>query len=126
MSINQQQYEQLTEMGINLWQLRSHANQNETASDNSKVYLDINLSELAQKQIFRDILLATKLSIGEITHQGDHLDFGLFNWYFTDDTSTNEIHWHEQQLYTPSITSIAKSAMLKKQLWQVLSNHNGE
>eukprot|EP00487_Bulimina_marginata_P012441 TRINITY_DN8706_c0_g1_i1.p1 TRINITY_DN8706_c0_g1~~TRINITY_DN8706_c0_g1_i1.p1 ORF type:complete len:127 (+),score=24.58 TRINITY_DN8706_c0_g1_i1:66-446(+) len=126
MSINQQQYEQLTEMGISLWQLRNHANQSETASDNSKVYLDINLSELAQKQLFRDILLATKLSIGEISHQGDHLDFGLFNWYFTDDTSTNEIRWHEQQLCTPSITSIAKSPMLKKQLWQVLSNHNGE
>jgi len=70
--------------------------------------------------------LASKLSIGEINHQNDHLDCGLFNWYFIDKTSKSEICWHEQQLFTPSITDIANSPMLKKQLWQMLSNHNGQ
>ena len=121
MSINQDQFEQLTEMGISLWQRRTSTKEADTQAVN---YLEIDLSDLAKQQLFNDILLATKLSIGEINHQGDHLDLGLFNWYFSPIQAQGEIQWLEQQLFTPSITEISKSPALKKQLWQILSKHN--
>lgn len=121
MSINQHQFEQLTEMGISLWQHRDRDSQNKSVSTHSNSYLDIDLKNLAKQPLFNDILLATGLSIGEINQQGDHLDLGLFNWYFTDKSSPVEIQWLEQQLITPAIAEISKSPALKKQLWQLLS-----
>ncbi len=124
MSITQDQFEKLTEMGISLWQRRSHGMQNNEATTQALSYLDIDLGALASQQLFTDILLATGLTIGEVSHQGDHLDLGLFNWYFTDeqpqDQSPNSIKWQEQQLFTPSIENISKSPALKKQLWYLL------
>ncbi|KGJ87177.1 DNA polymerase III subunit psi [Colwellia psychrerythraea] len=120
MSINQHQFEQLTEMGISLWQHRTREITNDKNSAQANCYLDIDLNVLASLQLFHDILLALKLTIGEINHQNDHLDLGLFNWYFTA-TPHDKIQWHEQQLLTPSLTEISKSPMLKKQLWQLLT-----
>jgi len=125
MSISQHQFEQLTEMGISLWQRRTSDTANETAALESTSYIDINLKDLAKQQLFNDILLSTGLSIGEIHQQDDHLDFGLFNWYFTANTEQssepkNEIQWLEHHLITPSIDDISKSPALKKQLWQLL------
>ncbi|ALO34057.1 hypothetical protein CMT41_04440 [Colwellia sp. MT41] len=120
MSINQDQFEQLTEMGISLWQSRSRDNKNDTAQTHVQNYLDIDLKDLAKQQLFNDILLAAGLSIGEIKHQDDHLDLGLFNWYFTSESLPDEMHWFEQQLITPAIAEISKSPTLKKQLWQIL------
>lgn len=124
MSINQHQFEQLSEMGISLWQQRTHDVQKESVPIPCKNSLDINLKELAKQQLFNDILLATGLSLGEISLQGDHLNLGLFNWYFTNASSKDVIQWFEQQLITPSITAISKSPALKRQLWQLLSKHN--
>ena len=121
MSINQHQFEQLTEMGISLWQHRTCETPNDTVQTQPKRYLDIDLKDLANQQLFNDILLATGLSIGEINHQSDHLDLGLFNWYFTSISSQSEIQWLEQQLITPTIAEISQSPALKKQLWQLLS-----
>ncbi|HBY86219.1 MAG TPA: hypothetical protein DEO86_10110 [Colwellia sp.] len=120
MSINQDQFEQLTEMGISLWQHRACVAPNTNVRDQPNGYLDIDLNDLTSQQLFNDILLALNLSVGEVNHQSDHLDLGLFNWYFTA-TPNNEIQWGEQQLFTPSITEISKSPMLKKQLWQLLT-----
>ncbi|TWX69840.1 DNA polymerase III subunit psi [Colwellia demingiae] len=121
MSINQHQFEQLSEMGISLWQHRTSDTPKDNAQTQSKHYLDIDLKYLASQQLFNDILLAIGLSIGEINHQSDHVDLGLFNWYFTATSSHNEIKWVEQQLFTPSITELSKSPVLKKQLWQLLT-----
>jgi len=120
MSITQNQFEQLTEMGISLWQSRSTDKESDAVSTQPISYLDINLTELANQQLFTDILLATGLTIGEVSHQGDHLDLGLFNWYFTTSPSADTIQWQEQQLFTPSIDNISKSPALKKQLWHLL------
>lgn len=124
MSITQNQFEQLTEMGIDLWQSRTSDNHSDTTKSKTVSYLDIDLASLASQQLFTDILLATGLTIGEISHQGDHLDLGLFNWYFTTEQSqghsSNQIQWLEQQLFTPSIADISKSPALKKQLWHLL------
>jgi len=121
MSINQHQFEQLTEMGISLWQHRTDETPSDKVALQPKSYLNINLNDLTSQQLFNDILLATGLSIGEINHQSDHLNLGMFNWYFTEKSSQNEIQWLEQQLITPSITEISKSPALKKQLWQLLT-----
>ncbi len=121
MSINQHQFEQLTEMGITLWQHRTSGTPSDKIATQPKGYLNIDLKDLASQQLFNDIVLAAGLSIGEINHQSDHLNLGLFNWYFTEKSSTNEIQWLEQQLFTPSITEISKSPVLKKQLWQLLT-----
>ncbi len=124
MSINQKQFEQLTEMGISLWQRRSLTKTNEGEAKTNVNYLDVNLTELAKKQLFNDIILASGLSIGEVKEHKDHLDLKLFNWYFTNEQSPNELQWQAQQLFTPSIDIISQSAALKRQLWKILSKHN--
>jgi DNA polymerase III psi subunit len=121
MSINQHQFDQLTEMGISLWQHRTDESAKDVIQAQPNSYLDIDLKALTKQQLFNDILLAAGLSIGEINHQGDHLNLGLFNWYFTSTSSQREIQWVEQQLITPAITEISKSPALKKQLWQLLA-----
>lgn len=124
MSINSHQFEQLTEMGISLWQRKSVDNSN-TAEENTDAtthkYDEIDLHALSKLQFFNDILLCSGLSIGEVTQQGDHLDLGLFNWFF--DVEQSDIRWTEQQLFTPSMDKVSKSPQLKKQLWQVLSSN---
>jgi DNA polymerase III psi subunit len=124
MSINQKQFEQLTEMGISLWQRRSSNEPDDNDMLTSLTFLDINLTELATKQLFTDIVLATGLSIGEVKQQSDHLDLGLFNWFFTTEQSNSKLQWHDQQLFTPSIDIISQSSVLKRQLWQLLSKHH--
>jgi DNA polymerase III psi subunit len=124
MSINQKQFEQLTEMGISLWQRRSSDTSNDNQMLTSLTFLDINLTELATKQLFTDILLAAGLSVGEVKQKSDHLDLGLFNWFFTPEQSNNKLQWHDQQLFTPSIDIISQSSSLKRQLWQLLSKHH--
>lgn len=120
MSINQRQFEQLTEMGISLWQHRTDNSDSEKVATH-KPYIDIDLNALAKQQLFNDILLSLGLSIGEISQQGDHINLGLFSWSFTVLSSSNNIQLLDQQLTTPTIDAIAKSPALKKQLWQLLS-----
>lgn len=142
MSINQDQFDKLSEMGISLWQSRIEDSISDTEPVIEKKYLNIDLTELLTQQLFADILLSAGLSVGEVNLQDDHLDLGLFNWFFTDNINANDlntddknaanqsavntteplIRWSEQQLFTPSITEIAKSPALKKQLWQLLGS----
>ncbi|MEI6895711.1 MAG: hypothetical protein V5789_14025 [Colwellia sp.] len=121
MSISQHQFEQLTEMGISLWQSRSRDNQDNAKQALSINYIDTDLAELINQQVFTDIVLASGLSMGEISHQGNHIDLGLFNWYFSENSPQSEILWRDQQLITPPIEKISTSPRLKKQLWHVLS-----
>ena len=85
MSINQRQYQQLTEMGISLWQSNSIAFNNtpsiQTNVEHNISYLNQDIESLAaltKQTFFTDLLLTFELSIGEITAQQDHLDLGLF------------------------------------------------
>ena len=124
MSINQKQFEHLTEMGISLWQRRTQQAPNKNQATNVSNYLTVGLTELAKKQLFTDILLAAGLTIGEVKVKEDHVDLGLFNWYFTTEQSTTKLCWQEQQLFTPAIDIISQSSSLKRQLWGILSRHN--
>ena len=127
MSIDQRQFEQLSEMGISLWQRRAQIEDTNsvisTANAMQNTYQVINLNELAANQCFNDILLALDLTIGEVKQQNDHLDLGLVNWYFIDakDADDQVISQLNNKLITPTIKLIAQSAKLKKQLWQTIS-----
>lgn len=135
MSIDQRQFEQLSEMGIKLWQRRDLSAQtnsnplnqsntpNSTQSNTKKIYQKINLATLADNQCFNDILQAFNLTLGEISQQADHLDLGLLNWYFIENEASNDIQITclNNKLVTPAIHVIANSVKLKKQLWQIIS-----
>ena len=128
MSINQRQYQQLTEMGISLWQPNAiafhHASSIQANAEDDFSYLkqDIDsLAALTKQTFFTDLLLTLELSIGEITAQKDHLDLGLFNWFFyAAQNKTALIHYADNKLMSPSIELIRKSPALKKQLWQTI------
>ena len=131
MNINQRQYQQLTEMGISLWQHKSAVFQTDITSKNDSEdkinYLkqdSKSVEQLAKQTFFTDLLLILDLSIGEVTANTDHLDLGLFNWFFyTEDNKAASISCADNKLVTPSIESIRKSPSLKKELWQTITTH---
>lgn len=128
MSINQRQFEQLTAMGISLWQHKTiafdHNSSNDCSAGQTKHANKLDheyLTRLAKQSIFTDILQMMALSIGEISLKSDHLDFGLFNWYFQSNEQTAlAIHCIDNNLVSPSIALISQSPELKKQLWQTM------
>ena len=74
MAINQRQFEQLTEMGISLWEHKIVAgNHNSSNKDNGKAAIDylaqteVTLSDLLTKQVFIDILQSLDISICEVS-----------------------------------------------------------
>jgi DNA polymerase III psi subunit len=131
MSINQRQYQQLTEMGISLWQHKTTAYEDTRASKNNSehkisylAHNDESLTALTQQTFFTDFLLTLNLSIGEISAQEDHLDLGLFNWFFhTSKNKILSINYANSKLTSPSIEIISKSPALKRQLWQIISTN---
>lgn len=134
MAITTRQFDQLSEMGISLWQSRTrqHAEQN-TEQTKQNDYLPQNqqsLTELSKQKLFSDILRSLNLTIGEVKAQGNHLDVGLFNWYFLSNKGLDErpknktiIHCLGSKLVSPSINIIAQSSALKKQLWHTITNN---
>ena len=120
MSINQRQFEQLSEMGISLWQ---HRNKVAPSADDNKTqysYQTICLDDLKKNRVFNDILLSFNLSIGEIKPEEDHLNLGLINWYFINGSEA-PILLSNNCLKTPSLDKITHSSLLKKQLWQTIN-----
>ncbi len=124
MNINQRQFEQLTEMGISLWKSRLPIDSNGSVKDQKSDFLTVDLNDIGQKQLFKDIIQCLNISIGEISYQKDHLDLGLFNWYFTSNTEdeTIAVRYLNNNLTTPNITTISHSTELKKQLWHIIKN----
>jgi hypothetical protein len=123
MSIDQRQFEQLSEMGIKLWQRRTTSKQVGAAELNQHPYQKINIDTLTGNQCFNDILQAFNLTLGEINLHSDHLDLGLINWYFIDAKHNDEVKitYLNNKLITPTINLISQSVKLKKQLWQTIS-----
>jgi len=126
MSINQRQFDQLTEMGISLWQHKTVSTvQSSSTKGNIKQEEDYieqsgkSLDSLTTQKVFTDILQSLEISIGEISHKKDHLDLGLFNWYFcSKNHELPPIHCVNNNLFSPSLQEISQSPKLKKQLWQ--------
>lgn len=128
MAINQRQFDQLTEMGIDLWQHKSanvtHYSSRQGKKEHNDNALELNdnyLSDLSKQKTFSDILQSVDISIGEIIHKKDHLDLGIFNWYFyAENHDELAISCKNNNLYSPSIKAISQSPILKKQLWQTI------
>jgi hypothetical protein len=131
MSINQRQFDQLTEMGISLWQNKSTSDVQENVSQNNvklvENYIRQNektLSELIEQTTFVDILQSVGITIGEVGHKNDHVDLGLFNWYFNSSEDKGpSIYCDNNNLFSPSVSLISQSPELKKQLWHVIMNN---
>lgn len=115
MSLSQRQFNHLTEMGISVWQRRTLEN-NETIQATSK-QLTVTLEQLSEQPIFRDILTALTLSIGEVKHSDHYLDLGMFNWHFHDN---DELSFNSNELVTPTLDKISQSPAMKRQLWLLL------
>ena len=135
MAITSKQFDQLSEMGISLWQSRTKENAEQEAHDNYLPQNQQSLTTLTKQKLFSDILLSLNLTVGEVKYQNNHLDVGLFNWYFLNEHPKEEVgqgHSPElssmiscvdNKLISPSIETIAQSASLKKQLWQTVAKH---
>lgn len=131
MPVNQRQFEQLTEMGISLWQYKTSSYEHDLITpknfvkEDNYIPQDIEtLADLTTQKIFTDILQSVDVSIGEISANKDHLDLGLFNWYFSaENHDISGLYCINNNLFSPAITSINKSSELKKKLWLVLANN---
>jgi len=126
MPITQRQFEQLSAMGIPLWQLSNRTEQSTAKQSETSVTqrANINLAELSEQVLFKDILHSIKLSITDISCVQDQLDFGLFNWQFQPTSAAQpsiKFDTHMRLLTTPELAIVAHSSSLKQQLWQQLS-----
>lgn len=119
MTISKRQFQQLNEMGISLWQSRTSSKAPEVKQPEAAIA--VNLSELASDKFFADILTSLALSIADISEKSDHIDLGLFNWYFYNDLPS--LSYQHAKLITPSIDEVKQSTDMKKQLWQLIYNH---
>ena len=131
MSISQRQFDQLTEMGISLWQKKTLADEhtpsttvNNQKTDNFLEQNDTILASITELKLFHDILRLLEISVGEVHHKNDHLDLGLFNWYFyAQDHTQPSINCKKNNLFSPSLQQIKESPELKKQLWLTIMNN---
>lgn len=122
MTIDQRQFNHLTEMGISLWQARTEQMSCQDKDTDEENVINIDITELTSNQFFADVLRSLNLSIADLTNKGNHLDIGLFDWYFNS-SKEQPISCQQRKLITPSIHDISHSAQLKKQLWQVIHKH---
>jgi DNA polymerase III psi subunit len=118
MTISKRQFSHLQAMGIELWQLKKSAN-NENQNNNVD-HLDIELSALIETKIFTDILKSLDLSIGEVTCANNILSLGLLTWAFSKES---DISLTQHHLVTPTFHVLKDSAQLKQALWQKLQEH---
>lgn len=135
MAITSRQFEQLSEMGISLWQSKKTHHIDEAEPVNYLPQSQEDLTKLTKKTLFSDILRCLNLSLGEVRIQSNYLDVGLFNWYFIKEDINNNlsqsntsakkilISYVDNKLVTPSIKTITQSPKLKQQLWQAIANN---
>lgn len=126
MTVSKRQFTLLQEMGINVWQQKNKLN----SQDNSALQTppeevtaksndNINLKDLIEQQLFKDIIQSIGLSIGEVTLEESYVNIGLVNWHFSTD---NELSLKNNLLTTPYLQELAKSTVLKNKLWQLLQS----
>jgi DNA polymerase III psi subunit len=123
MTITTRQFNHLKAMGITLWQRKNLAQPSSEVEETpvNNITGDFSANEINNLKIFQDILQALSIEPADISWQQSHLDLGLFNWQFTDNTTIN---YEKSTLTTPSLDKIAQSSTAKKQLWQTLIQHH--
>lgn len=127
MSLSTRQFSHLTEMGISLWRSNSTPEievfegeqEHNQLAQNKTVVIDFN--ELSQQPLFNDILRCLGLSLGEVSYEHHQLNLGLLNWQFSRDEYFDFSH---NVLTTPLLPTLITSPELKRQLWQLFSQHN--
>lgn len=113
MALTSKQFTYLQEMDISLWQHKQDNN-----LEHSQAFLPINSQILNSSQCWQDILTALNTLSSDVVITEKQLKLTLFNWSFhhkPDITLTNNL------LITPDLTILCQSPMLKKQLWQILT-----
>ena len=124
MTVTKRQYSHLSEMGIDIWQQRSTHNfvNTNNASDKSNCtpnkYLMIDSTTLLTNVFFLDVLVSINCSIGDVNIDKNTIDLGFINWCFSE---INSIELTNNTLITPPLQSLSNSALLKRELWQILN-----
>ncbi|WP_448568983.1 DNA polymerase III subunit psi [Thalassotalea ganghwensis] len=115
---NARQLTYLKAMGIDVWQQKMrHDNDSQTMIADLQ---SINLAQLAEQPLFKDILRSLSITFDQVKQTGDkQLDLELFNWQFAHSES---VIYQGNTLTTPNIEQLKLSPALKKQLWQLIAN----
>ncbi len=147
MSITKRQFDLLHAMGITVWQRRdlpAHVYQSASISDESTTntnetknkqiptsneeltqslatteVISIDLQELLDQQLFRDIIQCLGVSRADLSVQNNQIDLGLINWQLSQG---DQIEFSHNCLITPDLNTIANSAQLKKSLCHSLGS----
>ena len=82
MTISQQQFEQLSAMGIQLWQRKTL-----TASDTSSH--DDSIEQLKDSQLLKDILLCMNVSLNQVSYAHTKVSLGSITWQFSQKKSVH-------------------------------------
>jgi DNA polymerase III psi subunit len=109
MTLSQQQFDQLTAMGIQLWQPKTLT----SAEDNL-------LQQLKQSQLFSDVLLCLGISFEQLSCTQGQLTLDTLTWRFTE---LNKVQFNDNRLSTPPLVELTKSSALKTSLWQALQSY---
>ncbi len=109
-------------MGIDLWQRKD---QPTTPSNQAKPqgdYLTVSLNELAEQQLFQDIMLAFNTNLADVTQKDKAIVFNDIHWYFHDQAT---VSYSDGVLITPKVKQLSNSD-IKKALWQLIHPINME
>lgn len=107
--ITQPDFDKLTAMGIDLYQLKDQPTQPN--------YLPIDADATLNDKFFENVLKAIHLSKAEITISSSAIDLGALLWSFTQES---EFTFEANRLVTPPLEQIKQSSQMKQQLWQQL------
>ena len=149
--ISRQAFDKLTAMGIPLYHLRGEnceatSTEANTAETKQTSFMHIDKAQIVDETFFSDLLLALNLVKSDISFSDTSIDLGTFTWRFIASTTsareeqtTKEKHiednalkdytvedkaavsFSNNTLITLPIETLQQSPVLKKQLWQTLS-----
>ena len=149
--ISKQAFDKLTAMGIPLYHLRGEncgatSTEANTAEAKQTSFMHIDKAQIVDETFFSDLLLSLNLVKSDISFSDTSIDLGTFTWRFIASTTsareeqtTKEKHIEDNAfeenapvgdahvsflnntLITLPIETLKQSPVLKKQLWQTLS-----
>jgi DNA polymerase III psi subunit len=142
MAINTRQFNYLSSMNIPLWQLKNNKNNTNITSNADEISSEtliataeitpapevdqIDKQYLTSSVLFSDLLLALNIPFSSINITTKSIDLTLFTWQFLSSSAENLAISFDQKkklLTSPSLQNIETSALLKKQLWSLISQN---
>lgn len=134
--ISRQAFDKLTAMGIPLYHLRGEngevtSKEANTADAKQTSFIHIDKAQIVDETFFSDLLLSLNLVKSDINFSETSIDLGTFTWRFIASTtpageeqaavSNAGVSFSNNTLITLPIETLKQSPVLKKQLWQTLS-----